>query len=35
VGVSGEQGSLIALTFHPEITGEVKIYKYFIDFIRK
>jgi 5'-phosphate synthase pdxT subunit len=35
VGVSAEQGSLIALTFHPEITGEVKIYRYFIDFIRK
>lgn len=30
VGVAAEQGNLIALTFHPEITGDKKIYEYFL-----
>jgi 5'-phosphate synthase pdxT subunit len=30
VGVAAKQGSLIAISFHPEITGDKKIYEYLI-----
>ena len=35
VGVSATQRNMIALTFHPEITGDTKVYKYFINLVRK
>jgi 5'-phosphate synthase pdxT subunit len=35
VGVAAEQGNLLALTFHPEITGEKRVYDYFLKFIKK
>lgn len=34
VGCMAVQGNLIALTFHPEITGDTKIYRYFVDLIK-
>lgn len=34
-GVAAKQGSMIALAFHPEITGEVRVYKYFIGMVRR
>lgn len=30
VGVAAQQDNMLALTFHPEISGDVKVYKYFI-----
>ncbi|MEM5822820.1 MAG: pyridoxal 5'-phosphate synthase glutaminase subunit PdxT [Ignisphaera sp.] len=30
VGVAAEQETILALTFHPEITGDKKVYEYFI-----
>jgi 5'-phosphate synthase pdxT subunit len=35
VGVAAEQGNLFALTFHPEITSEKKIYNYFLKYIKR
>jgi 5'-phosphate synthase pdxT subunit len=35
VGVAAEQGSLIAISFHPEITGDKKIYEYLISLAKK
>lgn len=35
VGVAAKQGSLIAVSFHPEITGDMKIYEYIISLVKK
>jgi Predicted glutamine amidotransferase involved in pyridoxine biosynthesis len=35
VGVAAKQGSLIAISFHPEITGDKKIYEYLISLAKK
>lgn len=35
VGAMAEQDSLIAVTFHPEITGDPKIHTYFLEKVRK
>jgi 5'-phosphate synthase pdxT subunit len=35
VGVAATQGNLLALTFHPEITGERRVYEYFISLSRR
>lgn len=34
VGVAALQGSILALTFHPEVTGERRVYEYFISLVR-
>jgi glutamine amidotransferase PdxT len=33
--VIAEQDNLLALSFHPEITGEKRIYEYFIEKAKK
>jgi 5'-phosphate synthase pdxT subunit len=35
VGVAAKQGSLIAISFHPEIKGDKKIYEYLISLAKK
>ncbi len=35
VGVAAQQGSMLALSFHPEIAGDRKIYNYFLNLARK
>jgi len=35
VGVAAKQGSLIAISFHPEITGDKKMYEYLISLAKK
>jgi len=35
IGVVAEQGNMLALTFHPEITGDRKVYEYFLSFIKR
>ncbi|MEM0257043.1 MAG: pyridoxal 5'-phosphate synthase glutaminase subunit PdxT [Desulfurococcus sp.] len=35
VGAVAEQDSILALTFHPEITGDKKIYQYFVTKIKR
>lgn len=35
VGAAAEQSNMIALAFHPEITGERKVYEYFLRSVRK
>lgn len=35
VGVAAKQGSLIVVSFHPEITGDMKIYEYIISLVKK
>jgi 5'-phosphate synthase pdxT subunit len=35
VGVAAQQENLLAISFHPEITGEKKIYEYFIGLAKK
>jgi len=35
VGVAAKQGSLISISFHPEITGDKKIYEYLISLAKK
>ncbi|ADG90297.1 pyridoxal 5'-phosphate synthase glutaminase subunit PdxT [Thermosphaera aggregans] len=35
VGVAAKQGSLIAISFHPEITGDKQIYEYLISLAKK
>ncbi|MEL9941131.1 MAG: pyridoxal 5'-phosphate synthase glutaminase subunit PdxT [Ignisphaera sp.] len=35
IGVAAKQGNLIALTFHPEITGDDKVYRYFIGLVKR
>ncbi|MDT7865579.1 MAG: pyridoxal 5'-phosphate synthase glutaminase subunit PdxT [Desulfurococcales archaeon] len=35
IGVAAEQNNMLALTFHPEITGEKGVYKYFLSFIKR
>ncbi|MEM1618594.1 MAG: pyridoxal 5'-phosphate synthase glutaminase subunit PdxT [Desulfurococcaceae archaeon] len=35
VGAVAEQNNMLALTFHPEITGDKKIYQYFISKIKR
>jgi len=35
VGVAAKQGSLIATSFHPEITGDKKIYEYLLSLTKK
>lgn len=35
VGVAAEQGSLLALSFHPEVTGEKRVYEYFLRAVKK
>lgn len=35
MGVFAEQGNLIAVTFHPEITGDSKVHAYFIEKVRR
>lgn len=34
-GVAAKQGNILAITFHPEITGDKKIYKYFLELVKK
>jgi 5'-phosphate synthase pdxT subunit len=34
VGVSAQQDSMLALAFHPEITGEKKVYEYFLRLVK-
>jgi len=34
VGVSAQQDSLLALAFHPEITGEKRVYEYFLRLVK-
>ncbi len=29
----GEQGKLLACTFHPEISGDVRVHQYFVDLV--
>lgn len=33
--VMAKQGNLLALSFHPELTDDLRIHKYFLDMIRK
>ncbi|MEM0027034.1 MAG: hypothetical protein QXT53_04360 [Ignisphaera sp.] len=35
IGVAAKQGNLIALTFCPEITGDDKVYRYFIGLVKR
>jgi 5'-phosphate synthase pdxT subunit len=35
VGAAAKQGSLIAISFHPEITGDKKIYEYLISLAKR
>ncbi|MEM4971600.1 MAG: pyridoxal 5'-phosphate synthase glutaminase subunit PdxT [Sulfolobales archaeon] len=35
VGVAAQQGSMLALSFHPEIAGDRRIYSYFLDLARR
>ncbi|MEM3982783.1 MAG: pyridoxal 5'-phosphate synthase glutaminase subunit PdxT [Thermofilum sp.] len=35
VGAVAEQNNMLALTFHPEITGDKKIYQYFVSKIKR
>jgi 5'-phosphate synthase pdxT subunit len=35
VGVAAKQGSLIAISFHPEITGDKKMYEYLISLAKR
>lgn len=35
VGVAARENSLLALTFHPEITSEKRVYEYFINFVKR
>jgi 5'-phosphate synthase pdxT subunit len=35
VGVAAEQGSLLALSFHPEVTGEKRVYEYFLRAVKR
>jgi len=35
VGVAAQQGGMLALSFHPEIVGDMKIYSYFLSLARK
>lgn len=34
-GVAAKQGNILAITFHPEITGDKKIYKYLVELAKK
>ena len=33
--IAVKQGNIIGTSFHPELTGDLSIHKYFIDLIRK
>ncbi|MGI0070329.1 MAG: hypothetical protein ACREAN_08765 [Nitrosopumilaceae archaeon] len=33
--VAVKQGNIIGTSFHPELTGDLSIHKYFIDLVRK
>ncbi len=35
VGIAAQQDSILALAFHPEITGDVRIYRYFLDMVKR
>ena len=35
IGVAAEQGNMLALTFHPEIGGDKRVYEYFLTFIKR
>jgi len=35
VGIAAVQGGLLAMAFHPEVTGERRIYEYFINLARR
>ncbi|MCS7106549.1 MAG: pyridoxal 5'-phosphate synthase glutaminase subunit PdxT [Acidilobaceae archaeon] len=35
VGAAAEQGNMIAVTFHPEITGERRLHQYFVERIKR
>ena len=35
VGIAAQQGNLLAISFHPEITGDKKVYEYLISIAKK
>ena len=35
IGVAAEQNNIIATAFHPELSGDISIHRYFIDLIKK